>query len=91
MILLLLIEYARVDNTEKWKQEKTKNKTKQNRPHWQKKAPQQNNGTDCAGSEATNLTTWWRIMVYLLKIIFSKDKQTNTQTHTHKRLARLHN
>ena len=81
-IIVLLIEHAKVDNIliDLRKGNRKKQKTKQNRPHWQKKARNQNNGTHWVGNEATNSLKQLDdelmvYMVYLLKMILSKDKQ----------------
>ena len=66
-IIVLLIEHAKVDNIvidlRKGNRKKTKTKTKQNRPHWQKKGtkPKQRNTLGWQWSNKFIKTTWWRI------------------------------
>lgn len=94
--IVLLTEHARVDNIVKndlRKGNRKKQKTKKNRPHWQKK------WHDNKTMEQTGLavkqpikTTWWWIPggIYIHGVLAKNNifqRQTSKQTHTHNRLA----
>lgn len=87
-IIVLLIEHAKVDNIvialRKGKRKKTKTKTTQNRPHWQKKGtkPKQRNTLGWQWSNKFIKTTWWRINS-IYGVLAKNDivqRQTNERT-----------